>query len=53
MNCKLLDIYIKACSSPIYPAIGEWLIELSNEIDLPLFRRAIEICTEKRRDLSH
>jgi DnaD/phage-associated family protein len=33
--------------APIYPATRDWLIETSNEIDLPLFRRAIEICVEK------
>ncbi|MBH0311942.1 helix-turn-helix domain-containing protein [Alcaligenes faecalis] len=32
--------------APIYPAIREWLKEASKEIDLPLFRRAIEICIE-------
>ncbi|GAA0229809.1 DnaD domain protein [Metaclostridioides mangenotii] len=33
--------------APIYPATRDWLIETSNELDLPLFRRAIEICVEK------
>nr|WP_312986122.1 helix-turn-helix domain-containing protein [Clostridioides sp.] len=32
--------------APIYPAIRDWLKEVSKEIDLPLFRRAIEICIE-------
>ncbi|WP_304341574.1 helix-turn-helix domain-containing protein, partial [Metaclostridioides mangenotii] len=33
--------------APIYPATRDWLIETANEIDLPLFKRAIEICVEK------
>ena len=27
--------------------VGEWLIEVSEQIDVDLFRRAVEICTEK------
>lgn len=30
----------------IYPVKAQWLIELSKEIDIALFRRAIEICAE-------
>jgi len=30
----------------IYPIKAEWLIELSKEIDIQLFKRAIEICAE-------
>jgi DnaD/phage-associated family protein len=33
----------------VYPIKAQWLIELSNEIDLPLFRRAIEICAENEK----
>jgi DnaD/phage-associated family protein len=33
--------------APIYPATRDWILETSNEIDLPLFKRAIEICVEK------
>ncbi|MCC0654241.1 DnaD domain protein [Clostridioides sp. ES-S-0001-03] len=31
----------------IYPVTAEWLIEISNEIDIRVFKRAIEICAEK------
>mgnify|MGYP004516289745 FL=1 len=27
--------------------VGEWLIDMSNQIDVDLFRKALEICTEK------
>lgn len=27
--------------------VGEWLIDMSNQIDIDLFRKALEICTEK------
>ena len=28
---------------------SEWLIDISNQIDYPLFKRAIEICTERSK----
>jgi DnaD/phage-associated family protein len=27
--------------------VGEWLIDMSNQIDIDLFKKALEICTEK------
>ena len=27
--------------------VGEWLIDISNQIDVDLFKKALEICTEK------
>lgn len=36
----------------IYPIKAEWLIELSKEIDIQLFKRAIEICAENT-NMSH
>ncbi|MCE4868410.1 DnaD domain protein [Clostridioides difficile] len=31
----------------IYPVTAEWLLEVSNEVDIRVFKRAIEICAEK------
>lgn len=34
---------------PIYPINSEWLIEVSETIDVDLFKRAIEICIDRSR----
>ena len=34
---------------PIYPVNSEWMIEVSETIDVDLFKRAIEICIDRSR----
>ncbi|HBF0844894.1 TPA: DnaD domain protein [Clostridioides difficile] len=31
----------------VYPVTAEWLLEVSNEVDIRVFKRAIEICAER------
>ncbi|HGS9051286.1 DnaD domain protein [Clostridioides difficile] len=31
----------------VYPVTAEWLLEVSNEVDIKVFKRAIEICAER------
>lgn len=31
----------------VYPVTAEWLLEVSNEVDVKVFKRAIEICAER------
>ncbi|HBG5737063.1 TPA: DnaD domain protein [Clostridioides difficile] len=31
----------------VYPVTAEWLLEVSNEVDVKVFKRALEICAER------
>lgn len=51
-NNKLVGKFAKLYENNIGVINGvtsEWLIDISNQIDYPLFKRAIEICTERSK----